>query len=142
MSLTGDGWGGFVKNKKASGVLRARLRACSIEFAHGNGRICAFEPSVYSRERESRSKKETDLPSAAALSAARRGTGCRVSAPGHFYRLLLPLYPHRRGVSRMGDSLEDSVEHHVVDFIALHILRSPPLIYDAFHGAFERRAAF
>lgn len=62
-----------------------------------------FNRLVYSWERESRSKKETDLPSAAALSAARREKRLqRRSAPGHFYRLLLPLNPHRREVTWKG----------------------------------------
>lgn len=67
----------------------------------------------------------------------------RSSARGHFYRLLyLSILTGEKSLGR--DSLEDSVEHHVVDFIqfSASYLRSPPLIYDAFHGAFKRRVVF
>lgn len=77
------------------------------------------EALVYSWERESRSKKETDLPSAAALSAARWGTGCSGVLLldifiGCFYLSILT------GEQSLGvDSLKDTVEHHVVDSIVL-----------------------
>lgn len=78
-----------------------------------------FEPLLYSRERESRSKEENVLPSAAALSAARRGTGCKAVQLldifiGSFYLCILA-----GEKSLGGDSLEDSVEHHVLDFRVL-----------------------
>ena len=77
------------------------------------------EALVYSWGRESRSKKETDLPSAAALSAARRGTGCSGVLLldifiGCFYLSILT-----GEQSLGGDSLKDSVEHHVVGSIVL-----------------------
>lgn len=63
-------------------------------------------------------------------------TGCRgVSAPGHFYRLLLPPRPHRRQVSWRGFFRGISRTSCVVVFIVLsasHLKRSPPLIYDTF----------
>lgn len=41
----------------------------------------------------------------------------RSSAPGHFYRLLFYLSILTGEKSLGGDSFEDSVEHHVVDFL-------------------------
>lgn len=99
--------------------LQARLCACSIESAHGNCGVRVFEPLLHSWERENWSEEETDLPSAAALSAVRRGTGCKAVQLldifiGCFYLSILA-----GEESLGGDSLEDSAEHHVVDFRVL-----------------------
>ena len=93
--------------------MQAQLCACST--AHANCRICALELLINSWERESRSKEETDLPAAAAQSAARRETGCRGVllldiCTGCFYLLILT-----GDTSLRGGSGEVSVEHHVVD---------------------------
>lgn len=67
------GWMGMLRQKQ-EGVRQPRPRGSTIEFARGNCRVCAFEPPLHSGEREKKKiKEETDLPSAAALSAARRG---------------------------------------------------------------------
>lgn len=100
-------------------VFKAQLCAHSIEFAHGSCRVAVFERLLHSWERENRSEEETDLPSAAALSAVRQGTGCKTVQLldifiGCFYLSILT-----GEKSLGGDSLEDSAEHHVVDFRVL-----------------------
>lgn len=73
----GDGWGCCVKNKKASGV--CWLHCMSVQLSlhmETAGYVCLN--CWYTHESvKAEAKKETDLPSAAALSAARWGTGCR-----------------------------------------------------------------
>lgn len=76
MLLTGDGWGCYVENTKESASPdRAFLRSSLHEETAGF--VCLNRR--YTQESvKKKVKEETDLPSAAALSAARRGeTGCK-----------------------------------------------------------------
>lgn len=118
MSLTGDGWRCFVKNKVAFGV-------CALPFDWVCAQKlqdvmwCVSEALVYTREREGKRGNWFTF-CCSSTGSETGGTGCRGVLLldifiGCFYLSVLT----GGEASRREDSLEDSAEHHVVDYIVL-----------------------
>ena len=106
MSLRGNRWERFVKNKEASGV--CRLDCVPVQLSlhmETAGYVCLNR--WYTHESVKAEAKRKLIYLLLQLCQQRDGVAeefslQRSSAPGHFYRLLLPLYPHRREVSWRG----------------------------------------
>lgn len=89
--------------------------------------VCRLDRVTFSRCTRD-SKEETDLPSA----AARRGNTGESSSWTFYLSVLAGQNASWRGFNRMSCSGFDSP----------HVLRSPPLIYNAFHSALKQTVAF
>lgn len=106
--------------------------------------MCVWTVGILMRAWKQKQKGNWFTVCSSSVSSETRNRLQRSSVHGRFYRLLLPLYPHRReacwkGFFRGFRRTSCSGFYRAFCFI---FLRSPPLIYDALHGTFKWRVVF